>query len=247
MSALELGKRVGVSDATIIRFAKAIGFDGYIDLKNAIKNSMKDIGAPDKRLLKNWNRFKDSNDLVMQIAHTDVSNLENFLLNIDHDKIDKIVQSIFRAKTIYFLGIGSSRVIAQFMAWHMRRMGFSVVNINDGGLVLFETLSATTKDDVLFTCSFPRYLKDTYHATQIAKNKGAKVITITDNELSDIGINSDLVLSTSIETPSFFNSYVVPMELCNILLMSILEKDKDKIYKKIKENSKNIKSVDLFL
>jgi hypothetical protein len=53
-------------------------------------------------------------------------------------------------------------------------------------------------------------------------------------------MNSDIVFSLKIDNSTFFNSYVVPMELCNILTMSILERNKEKIYITLKENIQNM-------
>jgi DNA-binding MurR/RpiR family transcriptional regulator len=243
LSAIELGEKVGVSDATIIRFARSIGFSGFAELRNHIRAGIKNFDSPYKRLSKSFDIFEDKNNLTMQVGKIDLKNLEDFLLNIEIEKIEKATDAISEAHNIYLIGMRSSGILIDFLALHLRRMGFKVIAISEGGIVNAEKIISITKNDLLITCSFPRYSKPTYNAIILAKTKGAKVLTITDSDFSTISINSDIVFSLRIDNSTFFNSYIVPMELCNILIMSLLEKDKEKIYMNLKEN---IQSMEVF-
>ena len=247
MSAIELAEKVGVSDATIIRFARSIGFSGFAEFKNHIREGIKDFDPPYKRLSKSYGLLDDKNNLNMQIGKTDLKNLEKFLLSLETEKIEQAVDAIYEAKTIYLMGIGTSGLVTDFLTFHLQRMGFKVIAISEGGIVNVEKIISITKDDLLILCSFPRYSKPTYNATIFARKKGAKILTITDSDLSMISRNSDIVLSVKVDNSTFFNSYVVPMELCNILTMSILERDKEKVYKNLKENIQDLEVFDMKL
>lgn len=126
-------------------------------------------------------------------------------------------------------------------------MGFKTNLIGEGGIALFEKLTPITSKDMLIVATFPRYSRDTMNAILFAKNKGVPVITISDSELSDIAFNSDVVLATQTQIPSFFNSYIVPMELCNIILISILEKDKERIYRNLKNSIEDSEEFNLYI
>ena len=244
MSAIELGEKVGVSDATIIRFTRSIGFNGFAEFKNSVRESIKNFDPPHERLSKNLDSLDEKNNLIMKVGRTDLKNLEDFLLNIETDKIEEGVEAIYKAHTIYLMGTRNSGIVVDFLAFRLRRMGFRVIQITQGGLVDVDKIMDITENDLLITCSFPRYSKPTYNAIILAKEKGAKVITITDNTLSCISIKSDIVFLLYIENSTlFFNSHAVTLELCNILIMSILEKDKERIYKTLKEN---IQAIDIF-
>lgn len=247
MSAIELAEKVGVSDATIIRFARSIGFSGFAEFKNHIREGIKNFDPPYKRLSQSLDILNDKNNLIMQLGKTDLKNLENFLLNIEIEKINQAVDEIYKAGTIYFIGLGASGVLIDFLVFHLRRMGFKVIPISEGGIVNVDKIMSITKNDLLIACSFPRYSKHTYNAIIFAKKKGAKILTITDSNFSTISINSDIVFSLKIDNSTFFNSYIVPMELCNILTMSILEKEKEKIYNNLKENTQSVAVFDMLL
>lgn len=236
LSALELGKEIGVSDASVLRFSKIMGFNKFNDFKNYIALELSET-SPDDRIVKNWDNFNSKNDIANKIVNADLENIKDFLLNVDFNEVNEAVDAIAEAKKIYFLGIGSSRAISQFMFWHIKRLGFNAECVNEGGLGLYESFSHIKKGDVVTIFAFPRFLNDEVKAVKLAKEKKAKIITITSNVFSEISFLSNIVFKISVENNGFFNSYIVPMELCNIILTALFEKNKTSIYAELKENS----------
>lgn len=236
LSALDLGKEIGVSDASVLRFSKTMGFNKFNDFKNYIALELSET-SPDDRIVKNWDNFNSKNDIANKIVNADLENIKEFLLNVDFDQVNEAVEMIDEAKKIYFLGIGSSRAISQFMFWHVKRLGFNAECVNEGGLGLYEAFSHIKKGDVVIIFAFPRFLNDEIKAVKLAKEKKAKIITITSNVFSEISFLSNIVFKISVENNVFFNSYIVPMELCNIILTALFEKNKTSIYAELKENS----------
>ena len=236
LSALDLGKEIGVSDASVLRFSKTMGFNKFNDFKNYIALELSET-SPDDRIVKNWDNFNSKNDIANKIVNADLENIKEFLLNVDFDQVNEAVEMIDEAKKIYFLGIGSSRAISQFMFWHVKRLGFNAECVNEGGLGLYEAFSHIKKGDVVIIFAFPRFLNDEIKAVKLAKEKKAKIITITSNVFSEISFLSNIVFKISVENNGFFNSYIVPMELCNIILTALFEKNKTSIYAELKENS----------
>ena len=235
LSALELGKEIGVSDASVLRFSKIMGFNKFNDFKNYIALELSET-SPDDRIVKNWDNFNSKNDIANKIVNADLENIKDFLLNVDFNEVNEAVDAIAEAKKI-FLGIGSSRAISQFMFWHIKRLGFNAECVNEGGLGLYESFSHIKKGDVVIIFAFPRFLNDEVKAVKLAKEKKAKIITITSNVFSEISFLSNIVFKISVENNGFFNSYIVPMELCNIILTALFEKNKTSIYAELKENS----------
>ena len=236
LSALDLGKEIGVSDASVLRFSKTMGFNKFNDFKNYIALELSET-SPDDRIVKNWDNFNSKNDIANKIVNADLENIKEFLLNVDFDQVNEAVEMIDEAKKIYFLGIGSSRAISQFMFWHVKRLGFNAECVNEGGLGSYEAFSHIKKGDVVIIFAFPRFLNDEIKAVKLAKEKKAKIITITSNVFSEISFLSNIVFKISVENNGFFNSYIVPMELCNIILTALFEKNKTSIYAELKENS----------
>lgn len=235
-SALEIGKELSVSDASVLRLSKTLGFNKFSELKSYITSNLNST-SPNERIIKNWNNFHSENDIANKTINADIENIKNFLNNLNFNLLNKTTLLLQNSRKIYFLGLGSSKGISQFMFWYMRRLGFETECINEGGLGLYETLSHLKKGDTIFIFSFPRILEDEIKILKLAKEKNIKIISITSNDLSEIILLSDISFQVEVENFGFFNSYAVPIQLCNLILTMLFEKNKNTIYKEIKDNS----------
>ena len=235
-SSLEIGKTLNISDASVLRFSKTLGFEKFNDLKIYLATNLTSA-SPKDRIEKNWNNFNSDNDMINKIVNADINNINNFLNSLDLELLNQTIHLLENSKKIYFLGLGSSKGISQFMFWYMRRLGFNTECINEGGLGLYETLSHIKNRDTIFIFSFPRVLEDEIKILKLVKKKGNKIIAITSNDFSEISLLSDILFQVEVENLGFFNSYVVPIQLCNLILTMLFEKNKNTLYKEIKENS----------
>lgn len=247
MSAIELAGAVGVSDATIIRFVRSIGFTGYVEFKQFMREGVKAFDSPEDRVSKSLKILQIKEDLAGQVGNIDLENLRGFLQELDEDKTRRAVDAIYAAERIYLVGMGSASIVTQFLQMHLRRMGFRVTNVSESITISPEKMLGIGKGDLLISCGFPRYSKGTYNAIHFAKNQGAATLTITDSDLSALAVDSDIVFAVKIDNITFFNSYIVPIELCNLLMMKILERGGDVIYGKIRENIDSLNVFDMVL
>lgn len=247
MSAVELAEAVGVSDATIIRFTRNIGFSGYVEFKQYVRSELKAFEAPDSRISKSLELVNKKADLVERIGQNDIDNLRYFLNSCDKQLFDQAAELMCKARCIYVIGKGTSSIISLFLSFHLQRMGFSVICLTESMTVSPEKIVGITGDDLLIGCGFPRYSKDTYHAILFAKKNGAKVVTITDSELSAIAVHSDVNITARLDNITFFHSYIVPMEICNVLLMKVLEKKGKGVYDTVRKNTDNLKVFEMML
>ncbi len=248
MSSSQIGEKLNLSDVSIIRFARAIGFKGYTDLKEKIKLDITTKYRADKRINKSLKRIKKKNEQIKEISNVDIENLKEFLKKIELKDLRRATELVHKAKSIYLLGARSSSIVIDLLTYHMRRMSFDIRPVTEGGLFNPEKLIGIEKGDLLIAACFPRYTKDTKNAIILAKNNEADVICISDSKFSEISVNCDIVFPLKVETITFFNSYVVPISFCNMFLMNILEYDRDKVYKKfIEHNDKLLNNFDIIV
>ena len=78
-------------------------------------------------------------------------------------------------------------------------------------------------------CSYPKMFPDEREMARLAKKSGATLITITDSEISSLLLESDYNISVKQKEKTFFNSYVIPMAICNLLLLKIYELAPEKV------------------
>lgn len=186
MSAVELAEAVGVSDATVIRFTRNIGFTGYVEFKQHMRQDMKIFDSPDRRVSRSLELIQEKDDLLGKVGQCDIDNLKYFLKTLDQEKLRKAVDAVYQAKHIYLVGNGTSSIITCFLQIHLRRMGFAVHNISEATTISPEKIVGIGAEDLLIACGFPRYSRDTHNAIVFAKNVGAAVLTITDRDRKSV-------------------------------------------------------------
>lgn len=246
MSAVELGEKVNVSDATISRFVRSIGFTNFYEFKNYLREGIKNFDSPYKRVVKLANTVATeekeniaTRDLMLKIGKKDMGNLEYLMETLDIKLLERAVSAIYHARQIYLIGLGSSSALIDFFILHLRRMGFHVISVSEGGACNLEKLISITESDLLIAATFPRYSKATYDAIIYAKKKQASVVTIMDSNFSAISSYSDIVIPLQTDNVTFFNSLVVPMAMGNWIVMMLLNKDRERIQENVRENTNN--------
>lgn len=232
LSSSELAKKAGVSDTTVIRFAKALGFKGFIEFKKAMRFKLNTENSPYDSL-KKWN-LSLHGQYVQDYISSEVKHLSMFLQQLDYDLIDKIAEKILSAKTIYLIGIDSDSVVVDFLSGYFSKMGFHVISLYHTGFSLRKSLIHLTENDLIIMSSFPRHLKDEKKTAELAKSKNAGLITISDSDVIGALFGSDINISIPDSRPAFFNSNVLSMVLCNIILLRIYEKAPERIEEHLK-------------
>ena len=219
LSSTELAEKVNVSDTTVVRFSKTLGFNGYTEFKKHLRSTYVSTLYDD---LQSMNSTQD-HQYALNYLNSTVDDLQGFVKNVDLVLIDTIAKRLLSSKQIFIGGLGSDAVIAKFLFSYMIKMGFRPILLVEEGHTLREYLLNITNQDTLLMCTSPKIFKDEYRMARLAKQSGATLITITDSEATSLLLNSDYNISFRQKEKTFFNSYVIPMTICNLLLLKIYE------------------------
>ena len=229
LTAARLGKIVGVSESTVVRFANELGYDGYPKLQRALEELVKNKLTCVQRVEVTSDRI-DKSHILKSVLHSDMDKIKNTLDDVDEEVFNKSIDMIMEAKTIYILGVRSSAALASFLGFYFNLMFDNVKLIHTNSVSeMFEQIYRITEDDVMIGISFPRYSKRTLKAMEFAQSKNAKVITITDSHLSPMvqfATNSLIARSDMI---SFVDSLVAPLSLINAIIVALSMRKKEKI------------------
>lgn len=221
MTACKLGKTVGVSESTVVRFAAELGYDGYPEMRKALQEMIRNRLTSVQRIEVSKELITNSN-VLKDILTSDIEKLRTTLESVDQEQFDKAVDAILNAKRIYIVGMRSSTALADFMGFYMNFLLDNVRTIHDNvANEIYEQIMRIGENDVLIGLSFPRYSSRTIKAMRFAKSKGATVIGITDNETSPFREVADICLYAKSDMVSFVDSLVAPLSLINALVVSI--------------------------
>ena len=229
MTAGKLGKTVGVSESTVVRFAAELGYDGYPGMRRALQDMIRNRLTSVQRI-EVAKELIDDRNVLKAVLTADMEKLHSTIEELDQVSFDKAVEAILGAKTIYIVGMRSSTSLASFMGFYLNLLMDNVRLVHDTSVnEVYEQIMRIGPGDVFIGMSFPRYSKRTVKAMQFAKSMGATVIGMTDSEASPLVEYSDILLFAKSDMVSFLDSLVAPMSLTNALIVSVGIHTSDKL------------------
>lgn len=230
LTAAQLGKNVGVSEATVVRFASLLGYDGFPGFQAHIQNMMRQDISTITRLEKRAEEqaVQGSKSILQTILEADQTNLILFAKDTSEETFDKAVNLIGEAREIYLCGLRSSYAIAFFLWFSLRYFlpKAHLVKPDIGDLP--EQLLYANEQDVFIGISTKRYSKATIEIAQALKKRNVPIIGIVDNIMSPLTPLTDIQFSFRSDVSSFIESEVVPMSLINALVTAVALKHKSK-------------------
>jgi len=221
MTAAKLGQCVGVSESTVVRFANELGFEGYPELQQSLKELIRTKLTSVQRIEITNDRLGDS-DILENILNADINRIKNTLDTISRDDFDRAVNAIIGARMIYIVGMRSHSSLAQFLYSNLKLVFGDVQLISTaGGIEIYEQLLRVNENDVVIAISFPRYSRRVIRAVNYAKSMGAHIVSLTDSVTSPIALNADSLLLAKSDMASFCDSLVAPLSIINALIVAI--------------------------
>ncbi len=221
MTACKLGKTVGVSESTVVRFAVELGFDGYPSMQKTLQELVRTRLTAVQRIEVTNDRIGNQ-DVVSTVLQADIDTIRKTSDALDRAEMDKSVDAILQARHIYIVGVRSSAAIASFLNFYLRNLFDNVVLVASAATSeMFEQLLRVGAGDVLIGISLPRYSSRTVKTMQFAHDSGAATIAITDSRDAPAGKIADHVLVAKSDMVSFVDSLVAPMSVVNALIVAV--------------------------
>lgn len=226
MTATKLAQAAGVSESTVIRFAAELGFDGYPDLQEAVRATVKRKLTSVQRIKLGDERI--SGDILGTVIANDTENLRQTLAEVDRTAFNAAVDGIVKASHVYIIGVRSSSALASFLYFYFDVILENVTLVRaSSGEEVFEELLRLGENDAVLGISFPRYSKRTVDAMDFAKKRKATVIALTDSMESPVAENADCVLIAKNDMASVVDSLVAPLSMINALIVGVCQEKKE--------------------
>jgi len=221
MNAVKLGRTVGVSESTVVRFASQLGYDGYPGMRRALQEMIRNRLTSVQRI-EVARETMDSQDILTSVLTSDIEKIRETLEEIDKEAFEAAVNALLGGKRIYILGLRVASVLSSFMGFYLTLTKENVRIVNDSYVnEVFEQIFNIGPGDVLFAISFPRYSRRTVKAMTYAKDRGATTIGLTDGETSPIAVIADIKLFAKSDMVSYLDSLVAPLSVIKALLVAM--------------------------
>ena len=229
LTAARMGEEVGVSESTVVRFATALGYDGYPGFQKALGELVRTKLNSIQRMEVTYGRISQG-EILTSVLQSDIEKIKMTMASIDHEVFELAVDTILNARRIYVIGIRSCAPLANFLGFYLNLVcgNVTVVNTN-GSSEIFEQIIRISEEDVIIGISFPRYSMRTLKALEFASNRKAKVITLTDSVHSPITLYSSCNLIARSDMASIVDSLVAPLSVVNALVVALCMKKQKEV------------------
>lgn len=245
MTSLEIAKEIGVSDTSVIRFTRAIGYQGFADFKDKVYQSLRQEmyeskdgeESLSKRLELCSERYKNF-DITREMIELMSNNVEQSLMQNDIKDYKASVKMLRNATQVFVVGLhGSKGCAVQFgrLLRHILEDVIVITNGDDEGILPLQM--ATDKDAVLMI-SFARYYKIDIMISDLIKRKTKNYFLITDSIFFPVAGGVKTVLLAATKHMSFFNSMLGAIGILKYILNLLSWEDKEMYGEKLKERDR---------
>lgn len=252
ITSTEIARRLKISDSSVIRFTRTLGYTGFMDFQKAIRktyteriNSVSEsITVPSERMKVSIDKL--GGDIVGNYFSNVMQNLQSCIHNNDAIDFEKSAELITESRRKYIVTSRADSGIGNMMFLALKHMLPDVYETSHPALNVIDHLCDITKEDCIIAVSFPRYSEMDLLAVQMAYDAGAKIVLITDKASSPLAQYATQLLTVSVDSNTFFNSYVGVLFTMELLCTFISKKRGHSPEAKLELIDKYLSKVGLF-
>ena len=227
LSAAELAERLSLSEATIVRFARTIGFDNYPAMRRVLQENFRKRVTHSSRLQTRLEDLREGGDTLERMIASEIDYLSQALETVDRQAFLEAINLLKSHRRIFVLGVGPSISLVDLMEIRLRRTGWDVIPLTTTGREMLEPLLSMNEKDLLFSICFFDVTPSLELVLNYANEQNCKIIMLTDTLGSIVGEKADVVLAARRGPVSGFHSLVVPMTIINTLMLALAQDDQE--------------------
>ena len=222
LSAADLAERLNVSQATIVRFAQAIGYDGFPELRRCLQELFRARATPASRLQCKLSELASSQGHILtKVLDMEVQYLTEASHSIELDDFDRAVDILLSGQRFFVFGSGPSGILADLGELRLRRLGVLTIGMTESGRHLLEKLQLLQQGDVVLATGFQTVRSELVAVLDYARALGCRAILLTDTLGPVLRSKADVVLAARRGPVSTFHSLTVPMSILNALVLGV--------------------------
>jgi DNA-binding MurR/RpiR family transcriptional regulator len=225
LSAGDLADRLGLSEATTVRFARTLGFSNYPAMRTVLQENFRRRVTHSARLRSRLDDLREAGDIFEQVTVSEIDYLTQALLTVDRDALHQTVSHIIERDHIFVFGTGPSITLVDLLNVRLTRFGKHVVPLTAAGREMLEPMLLMTDRDLLIAIGFFDVNPSLQIVLDHAEEKKCPAILLTDTLGSVIGDKAEVILAAKRGPVAEFHSLVVPMTIINTLLFAVASEE----------------------
>ena len=226
-SATALARAVGTSASTVVRLLAKLGYDSYAQAQTEARAEVTArLASPGERADAMGADGHGARACLHNALLHDQHNLQATFSTVDPAVFEAAVRALTQRKArVHVLGLRQAAPLAGYAALYLNLCLPAVRPLaTQGPLFLEDQLLWVDERDVLLAFTFRRYSVAAAKALRVFRERGAKVVLITDSASAPAARWADQVLVAQCSSASPFDSYTAPMALCNALLAAVAQR-----------------------
>lgn len=229
MSALELASKLNLSEATVVRFARSLGFSGFPEMRTSLQQSFRGRVTHSSRLRGRLGELREAGDILEQLTVMEIDYMTQALETVNREELQQAVELLRKRQRIFVFGLGPAVSLVQLLEIRLRRSGHEVFTLTTSGREALDPLLLMGEQDLMFVIAFfdvnPALMMVLDYAGQV----NCPVILLTDTLESMLADKAEVILSAKRGPVSEFHSLVVPMTIINALLLAEAQEDQERV------------------
>jgi DNA-binding MurR/RpiR family transcriptional regulator len=219
-----------VQPSTLVRFAQALGYQGFSDLQDVFRSRLRDrVLNYDERLEQLRGHARDGSKaslLLDGFSDAAARSLSALKEKIDPQQLEQAVKMLATAETIYLVGLRRSFPITSYMSYAFGKLGVKNMLIDAVGGLAAEDISFATPQDRILAISFTPYASETISLAQRAAARGVPIVAITDSPFSPLASVASLWFEIQEANFEGFRSMSATLSLAMTLTVAVAEQRK---------------------
>ena len=239
----------GVAPSTMLRLAKAIDFSSYEAFRKPFQEAMRKRGegfGDRARWLQKMAKHSDSGALLSSMARADIANVESAFQSNEPETFVNAAQLIRSARQTFVVAAAGAYGFAYYFHYigRMALPNLRIASIHAGSLI--DDLVDLGPSDAVVAVTMRPYTAVTVHAAAFARDRGARVIAISDSHSSPLARGAACLLLIPTQSPQFFPSYTAAVAVLETLAAFIVADGDKRTVAKIADVERFRYSADIY-
>jgi len=222
-----IAEQAEVQPSTLVRFSQAMGYQGFSEMQEVFRSRLRDrILNYDERIAQLREHALSSskpNAVFHGFCDASEKSIASLRERLNPDDLDRAVEMLARAETLYLIGLRRSFPITSYMGYAFGKLGVRSILIDAVGGLAAEQITFATPRDAVLAISFTPYASETVSLSQAVSARGVPVVSITDSPFSPLAQIADLWIEVVESNFEGFRSMSATLALAMTLTVAVAE------------------------